>query len=424
MKVEVESLDRVRKSIEVILDEEKVNELREGIFEELKKRANIKGFRPGKVPRSVMQAYYKDYVDDELKRKMVEETMGNALSETHVEPVSEPHIHFLETEDQYGYKMECEVAPEFDLPDYEAIEAEATKIAVSDEDMTKRIDAMRQMHSELIDRESQEPAQKGDLVMVQYEGFRDGQPVKGVKADSYPIDLGGSNLTPEFETGLTGMKVGEEKDIAISFPADYPDKDIAGKDITFKVLVKEIKEKRLPDINDEFAKDVGFENVDGLNSEVRRELEKEQESQRKNAITEQIIRFLLDKTDLPVPARLLQKRSEMMVQDARSRMKTGTLSDEDERSFNAALVKQYEPEAEKRIKVGMILEKIAEREGIKVEDNEVDERLKKIAEETKRAYDYIREFYDKYDLTGNLRSSIIEEKTINLLIEKAVVKEK
>jgi trigger factor len=424
MKVEVESLDRVRKSIKVILDQGEVDELRDGIYEDLKKRAKIKGFRPGKVPRSVIQAHYKDHIDDELQRKMVEKTMADAFSETHVEPVSEPHVHFLEEKDRYGYTMECEITPEFDLPEYDGIETEVDKIAVSDEDVAKRVEATRQMHSELIDRGSEEFARKGDLVMVQYEGFRDGQPVKGVKADSYPIDLGGSNLMPEFEAGLIGMKVGDDKDIEVNFAEDYPDKDIAGKNIVFKVLVKEVKERKLPEVTDEFAKDVGFENVAALSAEVQKELEKEQEAQRKNAITQQIVQFLIDKTDFPVPARLLHKRVEMMVQDARTRMKTGALRDDDERSFNAALEKQYEPEAEKRIRMGMILAKIADREGIRIEDGEVDERLKKIAEETKRAYDYIRDFYDKYDLKGNLKNSMLEERTINLLIEKAVVKEK
>ena len=115
MKVEVESLDRVRKNIEVVLDDEKINELRDGIYNELKKQAKVKGFRPGKAPRSVLRSLYKDYVDDELKKKMVEETMGEALTETKVEPVSEPRIEFLDEENRFGYKMECEVEPEFDL---------------------------------------------------------------------------------------------------------------------------------------------------------------------------------------------------------------------------------------------------------------------------------------------------------------------
>jgi trigger factor len=424
MKVEVESLDRVRKSIEVILDDERINALREEIYEDLKKSAKIKGFRPGKVPRSVIQAFYKDFVDDELKRKMIEETMGNALSETHVEPVSEPHIQFLDEDTRHGYKMECEVVPEFDLPTYQGIGAEVEKITVTDDEVATRLESLRQMHAELVDREADRAAQKGDMVIVKYEGFRDGQPVKHVKSDAYPIDLGGSNLMPEFENGLIGMKVGEEKEIEINFAADYPDKDIASKRILFKLFLKEIKEKRLPELNDEFAKDVGFEHIEQLASEARRELEKEREAHRRNAITEQIAAFLLENTDIPVPSRLLHKKVEMMVQDARTRMKTGTLNKEEDSSFNATLQKEYEPEAEKRIRLGMILTKIADFEEIKVDDSEVDERLKRIAEESKRSYDYIKDFYEKYDLTGNLKNGMLEEKTLNFLVEKAAVKEK
>jgi trigger factor len=424
MKVEVESLDRVRKSIEVTLDEGKIDEMREEIYEELKKRAKIKGFRPGKVPRSVIQAYYKEYIDDEVKRKMVEETMGDALSETHVEPLSEPRIEFLDDGDRHGYKIECEVTPEFELPGYEGITAEVEKITVTDDEVAKRMESLRQMHAELVDKETDQGAQKGDMVMVKYEGFRDGQPVKNIKSESYPIDLGGSNLMPEFEDALIGMKVGEEKEIEIEFAADYPDKDVASKTVLFKLLLKEIKEKRLPELNDDFAKDVGFETIEQLGGEARKELEREREAQRRNAITDQIATFLLEKTDIPVPARVLQKRAEMMVQDARSRMKAGGMSAAEEASLNTALQKEYEPEAAKRIRLGMILVKIADNEGIQVDDAEVEERLRKIADETKRGYDYIREFYDKYDLRGNLRNGMLEEKTFNLLVEKAAVKEK
>jgi trigger factor len=191
-----------------------------------------------------------------------------------------------------------------------------------------------------------------------------------------------------------------------------------------KVEVKEIKEKKLPEVNDDFAKDLGFENTDVLKEEVKKGLEKEQESKEKNLVTEQIADYLLKETDVPVPARLLQKRVEALVEDARARMKTGALSGEAERSFNAALQKEYEPEAEKRLKMGMILARIAEKEGITVGEGEVDERVRKIAEETKRSYDSIKDFYEKYGLKENLKQSLLEEKTVGFLVEKAAVKEK
>ena len=424
MKVEVESLDRVRRNVEVILDAEKVDELLEGIYQSLKKQAKIKGFRPGKVPKSVIQAYYKDFIDDELKRKMVEATMGQALSETDVKPVTEPRVEFLEKDDKLGYKLECEVIPEFDLPAYEGIEVEVEPIKVTDDEIARRIEAMRETHAEMVDKPKDEPAVKGDFVIIKYEATHEGKPVKGVASESYPLDLGSSNLMPEFENGVLGMKAGEEKEIEVNFKEDYPDKDIAGKKLLFKLAVKEIKEKKLPEPGDEFAKDAGFADMEALRAEAKKELEKGKEAMRKQAITDQIVKSLLAGVDIPVPARLLEKRAAELVQEARSRMKTGSLSEEEERNINAALRKEFEQEAERRIRVGIIFGKIADREGIKVEDAEVDERLRRIAEETKRAYDYIRDFYEKYDLTSSLRNSILEEKTVGFLIDKAAVKEK
>ena len=424
MKVEVESLDRVRRNVEVILDAEKVDELLEGIYQSLKKQAKIKGFRPGKVPKSVIQAYYKDFIDDELKRKMVEATMGQALSETDVKPVTEPRVEFLEKDDKLGYKLECEVIPEFDLPAYEGIEVEVEPIKVTDDEIARRIEAMRETHAEMVDKPKDEPAVKGDFVIIKYEATHEGKPVKGVASESYPLDLGSSNLMPEFENGVLGMKAGEEKEIEVNFKEDYPDKDIAGKKLLFKLGVKEIKEKKLPEPGDEFAKDAGFADMEALRAEAKKELEKGKEAMRKQAITDQIVKSLLAGVDIPVPARLLEKRAAELVQEARSRMKTGSLSEEEERNINAALRKEFEQEAERRIRVGIIFGKIADREGIKVEDAEVDERLRRIAEETKRAYDYIKDFYEKYDLKTSLRNSILEEKTVGFLIDKATVKEK
>lgn len=423
MKVAVENVDRVRKSVQVVLEEDKIAELREEIYDDLKKKAKIKGFRPGKVPRNVIQAMYKDYIEDELKRKMVEETMGEALMETKVEPVSEPRIEFLD-DNEHGYKMECEIMPEFELPSYKGIEVEVAKATVPEDEVGKRLESMREMHADLADREAGEAAQKGDMAVIQYEGFQNGKPVKGVKADAYPLDLGNPGLMPEFETALIGAKVGDEKEITVDFAADYPDKDIAGKSVLFKLVVKEIKQRKYPELTDDFAKDAGFETMAQLREQIQKDLEKQAEAQRKNAITEQISQSLIARSDIPVPTRLLEKRADLMVQDAKTRMKASGFDDRQDQSLNAALRKEYEPEAEKRIRLGAILEKIAEQEAIEVQDSDVDDRLKQIAEETKRAYDYINEFYEKYNLKDNLKAGMREEKTIDFLIANATIKEK
>ena len=422
MKVQVENVDRVRKKIEVILDAENVHEIENGIYEDLRKRAKIKGFRPGKVPRSVLATYYKDVMDEELKRKIAENTIAAALSEAQVDPVSEPSIRFYEEKDKYGYTMECEVSPDFDLPEYRGLEVEIEPLKISPEDVDNRLDALKQMHAEVATKESGE-AEKGDFVIIKYEGFVDGKPLKDARSDAYPLDLGSSTLSPEFESAIIGMKANEEKEIEIAFAADYPDKAVASKKALFKVLLKEVKQKRLPEINDDFAKDLGFENMERLKEGISGELQKEKETERRSKLSEKVMDQLLERVDIPVPARLLDKRLQAMVQEAKARMKANRLSPEEEQNIDNLLRKELERQAERGIRAGMLLTRIAKEEHIIVEDSEVEGRIKKIAEDTKRGYDYIRDFYEKHNLLENLKSSLLEEKTMDLLIGSAQLKE-
>jgi trigger factor len=424
MKVDVENLDRVRKKIQVSLEEDKVRVLRDSVFEEVRRRASIKGFRPGKVPRSIIENYYKDVIDEEAKKKIVESTMAEAFLEAKVNPVSEPQVVFPEDGSGVGYFMECEVLPEFELPPYKGLDAEVDQLKITEEEVDNRVEALRQIHASLVDKAAEEPASNGDLVIIQYEGFRQGKPVKDIKSDAYPVALGAPGLMPEFQEGLMGMKVNEEKELTIDFPEDNPDKSVAGKQVVFKIRVKEIKQQQSPELNDEFAKDAGFEDMVRLREGLTAELQKEKDSRKKMAANEAIVDALLAGTDIPVPPRMLQKRVDAMAQDARMRMRADRLGAEQEARIAMALKKEMEPEAEKRIRAEMVLSKIAEAEGITVDDADVDERLRRIAEDTKRAYDYVKDFYEKNDLIDGLQASILEEKSLEFVKSNATIREK
>ncbi len=170
MNVEVKSLDKVRKKVQVILPEEKMSELRESIYEELKKKAKIKGFRPGKVPKSIITTYYKDFIEEELQTRMVQSTMGEALSTAKVDPVSEPIVNFIDEDGRHGYELECEVVPEIELAFYKGVEVNVDPINVTDDDVEKRIDGLQHMHAEMIAKEGDAISQKGDLVIIKYQG--------------------------------------------------------------------------------------------------------------------------------------------------------------------------------------------------------------------------------------------------------------
>ncbi|MCX5806984.1 MAG: trigger factor [Proteobacteria bacterium] len=424
MKVEVVEIDRVKKKVEVVFPEEKFAETREGVYEELKKHAKIKGFRPGKVPKSILTTYYKDYIDDEVKKRLLEVSMADAISEAKIEPITEPIVDFIEEDGRYGYTLECEVMPEIEIPVYKGVEVEVDAIEVTDEDVEKRLNSLREMHAQMSIKEPDAVAQKGDFVIIKYQGYMNGKPVKDIITEGYPMELGSPQSMPEFENGVFGMKSGEEKDISVDFPEDYPNKDIAKKTILFKVMIKEIREKKLPEINDEFAKDINFENMEKAREGLREEIKKEKENSRNQFISQRIIETLINGADIPVPERLREKRIEGMMSDALSRFDVNKFSAEDLQQFEKNIRIDFEKKAEERIKADFVLSKIAEKEGIKLEENEVYEKMKKLADETKRSYDDVKSFYEKNGLMGYVEGSIVQEKTVNFLRENAVIKEK
>ncbi|HNT43041.1 MAG TPA: trigger factor [Syntrophorhabdaceae bacterium] len=422
MKVQVEALDSVRKKVEVLLPRETVSGIRESIYDEIRRSAKIKGFRQGKVPRPIITQYYKEYIEEETRKRMLQNTMFDALKEANVEPITEPVADFLEG-DEPGYTLDCEVLPEIELPEYKGIEIEAEPINISDADVEQRIESMRQFHASFEAKQGEATAQKGDFVVIKYQGYRDGEALKQIAADGYPLELGNAMLMPEFENAVIGMKEGEERDVDVTFPDDYPDKDIASKKILFKVTMKEIKQKVLPEVNDEFARDMSFENLEVMRKGVREELIKEKEGFRKSDLTRKALEVLLRDREIPVPKRFLEKRVHGMIEEAQSRYQTDRLSAEELQSISERMHADFGKRAEDRIKAEIVLARIAEKEDIKADDKDVEERLKTIAEDANKTYNEVKGIYEQYGLVAGLRDNIVEEKAIDFVLANAVVKD-
>jgi len=424
MKVDVVDVDRVTKKIEVEVPADKITEITENIYGELKRQAKIKGFRPGKIPKSILTTYYKDYIEDELKRRVIEGTMSEVLSEANVKPVTEPIADFVEDGDRFVYTLLCEVFPDIEISSYKGVEVEVDAIRVTDDDIDKRIEQMKELYAEMIPREADSGARKGDFIIVKYKGYLDGRPMKDVYSEAYPLELGTSQLMPEFESAIYDMKKGEIKNVDVAFPDDYQLKDIAGKTLLFEIEIKDIREKRLPDLNDEFAKDVNFENVEKMKESLKTEIEKEKLNSRKQFISNKIMEMLASNIDIQVPKRLLAKHTEAMLEEAKTRFNTEHFTEEDLKAFQGNIRADFEKRAAERIKSDIILARIAEIEGIKLEDDDVHNRMKKIAEETKRPFDEVKGIYEKYDFIEGMKISIVQQKTMDFLMENANIKEK
>jgi trigger factor len=424
MRVEVEASDRVTRKVTVSVPEEKVTELRNEIFEELRKQAKIKGFRPGKIPRQIIANYYKEFIIEEVKKRVLETTMADALSEAKVDPIVEPVVEFTGGEGEQGYILECEVMPEIELPEYKGIEVEVDPIDVSDEEVEQRTAHMRDMHAQMVPKEQDQEAGEGDFLIIKYQGYMNGKPVKDMGTEAYPLELGKGNLLPEFEAAVTGMKAGEEKDVPIDFPDNYPDKAVAGKKVMFKVVVREIREKKRPEVDDEFAKDLNFDDLGKLKEGLRAEITKEKEASRRQVVSQRILETLTAAADIPVPVRVKEKRVESMLEEAKTRVNAERFAEGERKAFEEDLRKDFESKAEERIKGEIVMSKIAKQEGFSVSDEEVEERLKRIAEDARRTYDDVKHFYDDYNLLEKMRINILHEKTINFLVDNASIKEK
>jgi len=228
---------------------------------------------------------------------------------------------------------------------------------------------------------------------------------------------------PEFEKEIYGLKMGEDKEFDIDFPDDYPDKDICGKRVTFKVHIKEIRKKILPELDDDFAKDTGFESLDDMKANIKDELLKEKEKNRNKIIYQKIIDRILEGIEIPIPKRYLAKRVESMLEDAEARYPSEGIAEDIKKNIEGTLRKDFEEKASLRIKTDILLTKIAEKEDLKIEEGDVEERIKRIAEDSKRPFIEIKSFYERNNLIDKLKDIILEEKTLNLLKDNAVIKE-
>jgi trigger factor len=223
------------------------------------KKAKIPGFRPGKAPKNIVERHYGDEVRSEVTHRLVTESYLRALQEHNLNPVEMPQIDNVSSLAKglaLTFTATVEVRPNIDLQPYDGIEVKEETVTVTDEEVDQTVDRLREMYAQLEVVEGR-PLEQNDTAIIDFEGFRDGKPIEGAKAADYMLSLGSNSLIPGFEDQLAGMNRGETREIKVVFPSDYNNRDLAGKDATFTVTLKEIKKKALPELNDEFAKDIG-----------------------------------------------------------------------------------------------------------------------------------------------------------------------
>jgi len=422
MKASIEEISSIKKKVSIEIPEDQVTQEVESLYKDLGKKAKIKGFRPGKVPRDILERYFKDYIKAEVIQKLIQDTYPQALSETDLQPVSPPVIDPGEFESgkPFQYSAVIEVKPAIKLEGYTGLKIEGKKEAVKDEEVEERLKALQNLHANLKAISEARPIQAGDYVIIDYEASLGGKPLEGGKAIDFTVEVGSGQFIPALEEKLIRLKPEEEKEIEVSFPEDYGYKKWAGKTISFHVKIKEIKEKILPPLDDEFAKDLGdYASFEELKAKLKGEIEKEKELGLERQLKDQVVDQLLEANPFEVPDSLVEEQVKAMVSDTKLRLAAQGVVLKNLGVSEEKLQEDYKAMAQKQVRTFLILEKIAGQEGIAVTDDEADDRLREMSERMHQKFDVVKRYYEKNGLLPEVKDGIIRDKTLNFLLEKA-----
>ncbi len=388
MKFNVSDGEKFQKVLEVAIPADEMEQHIRSGCKKLAGRVNIPGFRKGKAPRSILENYLgKEAILEEAADVAMAPAYAQGIDETGLEPVTQPDIEVVQLEDgkDFIFKATVTVKPELTLGDYKGIEVERRIIDVSEDDIDEEIDKQQHRMAKLVEAETGAKAEKGDTVVIDFKGIKDGVPFEGGAATDYPLELGSGAFIPGFEDQLIGMAVDEEKNLDITFPEDYGAKELAGQAVVFEVKVKGIKHKELPILDDEFAQEVSetADNMEDLRKEIKERLNTETEGLANEAAINNAVAKAMDTCTVEIPPVMIEREIEHLVADNKRQMDAGGINMKEYLEYTKQTEEQFReqfrPQAEFSIKKELMLEKIIDAEKLEVPQDYVDSQIEEMA---------------------------------------------
>jgi trigger factor len=424
IKVEVESLSEVKRKLLIEVPAGEVTEEVERAYRELGKHAKVKGFRPGKVPRSVLEMYYHKQIDQDVSETLVRRSLGEALKDKDLKPVNlswpEPPPAVVAGQD-YHFSVELEVTPDFELQDYQGLELSAAPVAVTDAEVEARLEEIRQHNALLKPPATARPVQEGDFVVLDYQAHFAGEPVDAGKAEGTYMEVGTGKFNADFEKSLLGLNEGAESRFPVDLPNDFANPLLAGKAVEFQVKIQEVKEKLVPDLDDTFAQNLGgnFQTLDALREAVREDIINGKERERQAILEHQAQDQLIARHSFELPPSLVHQEQENLFREQWERYSQYGM--DPAQIDHTKLLEALKPMGERRTRVKIILGRIAEKEGLSVDDAEADATLARIAVHNGKDINEVRKFYQERDLMVTLKEQLRDDKTMKLLLDQAKI---
>lgn len=425
MQVNVEDVSALTKRMNIILSQDYVSKAIETAYDKLKSEVNLKGFRKGKVPRQVLEKNYGPKVQYDVADKMIQDTYFDALEKVNLDAVAHPEIrdYKYEADGSFAYQAEVDVRPQFELGDYKGLEVEQPEVTVTDAEIDQELEALRRQMAPLKSVEERGIAE-GDIAIIDFAGFHDGVAMKEVKGENYSVDVGSGRNGKEFETKLVGLRKGEEAVQEVEFPAGFSNPVLAGKKVEFRITVKDVKERLLPALDDDFAKEVGeeFTSLADLKGKIRERRTTQKEEAQRGDLTDRLMAKLLENHPFEVPPRLVAFEIEALIKELEGNLDRQGMTLESAGMTKEKLIEQYKEAAEKRVRGDFLLKKIAEKEQIKLENEDIEKGFQRIADQYNMPMGEVKKFFQSRNELLPFMSELLSEKILSFLIEHTSVK--
>lgn len=399
------------------------------VYRQQKNRFAVDGFRKGKAPRSIIEKRYGEgiFYEDAINN-LFQMNYPQAVSELELNVIDSPVVDFSELKKGEPFTMTIEVAcyPEIEVKDYKGVEINKVNLDVTDDDVENAIKSLARRNSRMVTVEDR-PAQDGDMVLIDYEGWANGEQFEGGTAERYPLKLGSNTFIPGFEEQLVGVSTGEEKDVVVTFPEDYHEKSLAGAEATFKCKLHEIKYEEMPEIDDEFVKDVSeFDTLDELKASEREKLEKQNKETAEQTMKNSAIEKVYEANDIDIPDVMVETEVDSMMSEFDQQLRSQGMDMDSYLKYmgenSDAFKEQLKDDAFKRVKTRMIVRAIADQEGFEVSEEEIDAELASMAQQYDLEADSLKEMLGQENInmiSGDLRI----KKAIDYIYDNAVIKE-
>jgi trigger factor len=426
MQVSVEDVNSVKKTLHIEIPQEEVVRELDKAYKALKKNAKVKGFRQGKVPRSALERLFKKDVHADVTSRLIQSSFIDALKETELKVIGNPQVDppELEAAGSYKYDATVEIAPEIADIDFSGLNLTRTNYTVSDAEIDAQLKMLQRNFARYEKFEKNRAARKGDYVLINFEGFKNGRPFdETARTENFNLKIGEGPILKDFDDQLVGMKPGDNKEFKINFPGDYHNKRLASLEISFQVTLNEIREEVLPPIDDALAKKAGhYENLDDLKKVISENLEQGYAKRMEQELHEQIFSELISRTDFEVPDAMVDMELEGIVEEAIRSFSYRNITMEELGLSRESIAEKYRDVAFKQVKRHLLLGKIIDQKSLEVSDEELKEALNEMAENFKQPVAEIKKHYDQNkDRLEYFKHTLLEKKAIKLIIENSKI---